>query len=198
VFFLHDVDFVDLDGILGESIPTLQQLKDEGLIRAYGTSGYGLGAAKRIIEEGGVDVVLNFSHGTLLDNTMDDVLGPPAQANDVGLVNAAAVALGALTPAVQTRADDTFLAPPGVLAAARAMVAVAQEHGVGISHLANQYAIQRSGAVTTVVGTTKLDHLRDAVAAADEPIDEELLAAVLAHRPDPATHQWDIGLPENR
>lgn len=198
LFFLHDVDFVDLDGILEESIPALLDLRAEGLVRAVGVSGYGIRAARRIIEEGDVDVVLNFAHGTLLDDTMDDALGAPAAEHGVGLLNAAAVALGALTPAVRERPDDTFLAPPAVLAAARAMLDETEGRGADLAHLANQYAIQRSGAATTVIGTTRLDHLRDAVAAAEEPIDEELLAAVLAHRPDPDSHQWDIGLPENR
>lgn len=198
ILLLHDVDFVDINGILGESIPALLQLKQEGLVRAVGASGYGLGAMTQITQEEGVDVVLSFAHGTLLENTLGDVLAPAAATNEVGLLNAAAVALGALTPAVETRDDDTFLAPPSVLKAARAMLREATDRGADISHLANQYAIQRTGAVTTVIGTTKIAHLQDAVAAADEPIDEELLAAVLAHRPDPATHQWDIGLPENR
>ena len=51
VFFLHDVDFVDIDGIAAESIDTAQDLKAEGKCRIIGTSGYGLGAAKRIILE---------------------------------------------------------------------------------------------------------------------------------------------------
>lgn len=197
VFFLHDIDFVPLDGILADSVGVLAELKREGLVRAVGTSGYALGAAARMIREADVDVVLNFSHGTLLDNTMIEVLGPPAEESGVGLLNAAAVALGALTPAVTTRPDDSFMAPDEVLRAARAMAEECRRRGVDIAHLANQYAIQRSGAATTVVGTTNSAHLRSAIDAADAPIDEELLAAVLRHRPDAASHQWDVGLPEN-
>lgn len=197
VFFLHDIDFVDLAPVLDESLAALRALKAEGKIRAFGTSGYALGAARRAIVEGDVDVVLNFAHGTLLDDSMEAALGAPARAHGVALVNAAAVALGALTPAVLARADDTFMAPSPVLAAARAMARECAARGADLAFLANQYAIQRSGTATTVVGTTKLAHLDSAVRAAETPIDEDLLAAVLRHQPDPATHQWDVGLPEN-
>jgi L-galactose dehydrogenase len=198
IFFLHDIDFVDLDGILADSIGAVQDLRAEGKCRAIGTSGYGLRAAERMIREADIDVVINFSHGTLLDNSMHDVLGQPALEGGVSLINASAVALGALTPAVETRPDDSFMAPSPVLAAARAMSAECRARGTDIAFLANQYAAQRSGTSTTIIGTTSIAHLRSAVEAATTPIDEDLLAAVLRHRPDPATHQWDVGLPENR
>lgn len=198
IFFLHDIDFVDVDGIISDSLGTLQELKDEGKIRLSGTSGYGLAAADKVILDGNVDVVLNFAHGTLLDNSMQARLGASALQRGVTLMNAAAVALGALTPAVEHRGDETFMAPREVLTAARAMAAECRRHGANIAFLANQYAIQRSGAATTVVGTTRLPHLRDAVEAATSPIDEELLRAVLKHRPNPAANQWDVGRPENR
>lgn len=198
IFFLHDIDFVNLDDILADSIDTIHQLKAEGKVRAVGTSSYGLTAAKRVIVEAGVDVVLNFAHGTLLDNTMEEALGEVARTNNVELFNAAAVALGALTPGVLTRDAAGFLAPPAVISAARAMTEICQDRGADIAFLANQYAIQRSGALSTVIGTTRLPHLRSAVEAAVTPIDEDLLSEVLQHRPRAADHQWSIGRPENR
>ena len=41
-------------------------------------------------------------------------------------------------------------------------------------------SIQRSGCATTLIGTTRQRHLDSALAAAEEPIDEDLLADVLA------------------
>jgi L-galactose dehydrogenase len=66
-----------------------------------------------------------------------------------------------------------------------------------VSFLANQYSIQRSGCATTLIGTTKQQHLDSALAAAEEPIDEDLLADVLAAvGPDRGRH-WMSGLPQN-
>ncbi|MFV0452362.1 MAG: aldo/keto reductase [Propioniciclava sp.] len=197
LFFLHDIDFVDVGPVIAEAVPTLQSLKEEGKTRAIGISGYGLGAAARIINETCVDVVLTFAHGTLLDNTLHEVLGDQARERGVGLINAAAVALGALTPAVMMRPDSSFMAPGPVLTAARSMARECQIRSADLAFLANQYAIQRSQTLATVIGTTSIPHLLSAVAAATTPIDEDLLRAVLSHRPDPAA-QWKVGLPENR
>ena len=197
VLQLHDIEFVDLDPVLTDGYTTLVELRDEGKCRAIGMTGYSIAAARRVITETDCDVVLNFAHGTLLDNSLEDELGAVARENGVALMNAAAVALGLLTPAVHRLAAEGHMAPAAVVDAALRMNAVCEAAGASISFLANQYAIQRSGAVTTVVGTTNRAHLREAVEAADAPIDEELLAAVLAERPDPAAAQWGLGLPQN-
>jgi aryl-alcohol dehydrogenase-like predicted oxidoreductase len=49
-----------------------------------------------------------------------------------------------------------------------------------VSFLANQCSIRRSGCATTGIGTAKQQHLDSALAAAEEPIDEDLLADVRA------------------
>lgn len=69
--------------------------------------------------------------------------------------------------------------------------------GADLAFLANQYSIQRADCATTVIGTRSSAHLRSAVEAATAPIDEELLAQVLALRPAPDERAWTSGLPEN-
>lgn len=197
VLQLHDIEFVDLEPVLTEGYETLLALRDEGKCRAIGMTGYSLATARRVISETDCDVFLNFGHGTLLDGSLSSSLGELARSHGVALLNAAAVALGLLTPAVRRYAAEGHMAPPVVVQAALRMSEVCEEAGASISFLANQYAIQRGGGVTTVIGTTTSAHLREAVEAATTPLDEDLLAAVLALRPDPAEAQWDIGRPEN-
>ncbi|MGA1835382.1 aldo/keto reductase [Herbiconiux sp. 11R-BC] len=197
VLQLHDIEFVDLGPVLDDGYATLLALREEGKCRAIGMTGYSLAAARRVLTETQVDVVLNFAHGTLLDNSLSDTLGDLARERGVALMNAAAVALGLLTPAITRIAAEGHMSPSGVVEAAVRMSAVCAEAGADIAFLANQYAIQRSGAITTVVGTTDVHHLRQAVEAASAPIDEDLLQAVLACRPDVAANQWALGLPEN-
>jgi L-galactose dehydrogenase len=72
-----------------------------------------------------------------------------------------------------------------------------QRHGADVSLLANQYSIQRSSCATTLIGTTKQQHINSAPAAAEEPIDEEMLADVgAAVGPDRGRHCMS-GLPQN-
>ena len=73
----------------------------------------------------------------------------------------------------------------------------AQSDGVDIAFVANQYSLQRSRCATTLIGTGKSRHLRSAVDALEEPLDEQLLAELLAMRPPVGERTWPSGLPEN-
>ncbi|SJM67375.1 aldo/keto reductase [Gulosibacter sp. 10] len=197
VFQLHDIDFVDIGPVLTEGFAELQRLKDEGKCRFIGMTGYPINTFRRVIEETDVDVVLTFGKSTLLDSSLDEQLAPVAETHGVGLMNAAAVALGLLTPGGSTVKIE-HPAPEAVQRSAQAMKELAVEKGIDIAFLANQFAIQRTRAATTVIGSRKSKHLQSAIRAADEPIDEELLAEFLALRAPADRRQWDLGLPENR
>jgi L-galactose dehydrogenase len=203
VLHLHDIEWVPLDPLFDDSMAAMQELRDAGKVRFLGVTGYALPAMERAIHETDIDVLLTFAHGTLLDDSLAERILPIAAERGVGVMNAAALALGILAPH-GTNMPGRHPAPEDVQRTAEAMRALAADRGIDLAFLANQYSIQRSGAATTVVGTAKLAHLESAVRAADTPIDEELLDAVLALRPprpkgaSAAQGQWQLGLPENR
>jgi L-galactose dehydrogenase len=143
-----------------------------------------------------LDVTLSYAHCTLLDGCLPDEVIPLADERGVGVINAAAVALGLLT---QTGPPPHIaqLVGEGILTVARRVVEACQRRGADVSFLANQYSIQRSGCATTLIGTTKQRHLDSAVAAVDEPIDEDLLADVLAAVGADRGRHWISGLPQN-
>jgi aryl-alcohol dehydrogenase-like predicted oxidoreductase len=193
---LHNVEFVDLEGPLGEAYGELVRLREAGMCRLIGMTGYPTAMTRRVIIEFDLDVALSYAHCTLLDACLTDDVLPLAQERGVGVINAAAVALGLLTQAGPPR-HIAQLVGEKICTVARRTVEVCQRHGTDVSFLANQYSIQRSGCATTVIGTTKQQHLDSALAAAEEPIDEELLADVLAAvGPDRGCH-WMSGLPQN-
>ena len=119
---------------------------------------------------------------------------PTAHANGTAVMNAAAVALGLLTPG---GLKQNVPASEAMIAASRRANDICEQRGADIAFLANQFSIQRSGCPTTVIGTTKPHHLDSAVRAAAEPIDEDLLADVLAATADVHAESWPSGLPEN-
>ena len=194
VLQLHDIEFVSLDGIFADSYGELVRLRDEGKCRFLGMTGYPLHTLRRAIAETDLDVVLNYAHFTLLNTELTDGLLPTARANGTAVINAAAVALGLLTPAGLT-ADIPV--SEAMVSASRRADRICRQHGTDIAFLANQFAIQRSGCPTTVIGTTKPHHLESAVRAAGEPIDEALLAEVLATTEDVQGESWSSGLKEN-
>ena len=68
---VHDVEFApSVDIIVEETLPALQKLKQQGLCRYIGITGYPLGPLKRIIEQSHVkiDSVLSYCRLTLNDS----------------------------------------------------------------------------------------------------------------------------------
>lgn len=196
VFQLHDIDFVPLGPVLDDAYAELVRLREEGKCRFVGMTGYSLPTTRRVLLETDVDLVLNYSHGTLLDNSLSDELAPIARDRGTGLMNAAAVSLGILTPGVLGM-EQHNIASDVSLRAAQAMARTAERHGADIAFVANQYALQRVNCDTTVVGSTNIDHLTAAASALTTPIDEELLSELLESRLSTREQQWDVGLPEN-
>ena len=84
-----------------------------------------------------------------------------------------------------------------IVRAAQRAAEICAEHGTDLAFLANQFSIQRAGAATTVIGTTKARHLDAAVTAESTAIDEELLSAVLSATADVQKLSWSSGLAEN-
>jgi L-galactose dehydrogenase len=205
VLFLHDIEFAPLDDVLTEGYEEAVRLRDSGKCRYIGVTGYSLPALKRAMTETELDVVLTYAHGTLLDDSITTELLPLADERGVGVINAAAVALGLLTRKSHWYRRDllpdgtvkrlTHPATPEILEAARAMIDLCESAGVDVSDIANQYAIQRSGSPVTLVGTASSHHLNAAVGAMTSEIDEALLAELLARRP--VNRTWPSGLLEN-
>lgn len=193
---LHDIEFVPLGPVLEDSFAELAAIRDDGLCRFVGMTGYPVPTMNRAMQETDLDVLLTYAHATLLDDSLRREVAPVAAARGVGLINAAAVSLGLLTPAGSSMGDG-HPADPVIKDAAAAMVALCADRGVDVAFVANQYAIQRSGCATTLIGTGKSRHLRSAVDAVEAELDDELVADLLALRPAPADQTWSSGLPEN-
>lgn len=194
---LHDVEFVDMEPVLTDSYAELVALRDEGKCRFIGMTGYPMATLQRVIGQTDVDVVLSYAHSTLLDQCLGERLLPLAAEKGVGVINAAAVSLGLLTPGPLKITGIDHPAEPDVVNAAEAVKAICAARGVDVSFLANQFSIQRSGAATTVIGTVNPTHLESAVSAVDTPIDEDLLTEVLAATAAVRHHDWINGRPEN-
>jgi aryl-alcohol dehydrogenase-like predicted oxidoreductase len=194
IFQLHDIEFVDLGPLLTDSYAELVKLRDEGKCRYIGMTGYPMKTLRRAAEETNIDTMLSYCHFTLLNTQLADELRPICEANGVGLFNAAAVHLGLLTNA-GLRID----APAGedIKEVANNVVKLCREQGVDPAFLANQFAIQRSQTVSTVIGTTKVRHLDAAIDAAEITIDDDLLTAVLVETAPVRNSSWLSGLREN-
>ena len=196
ILLLHDVEFVDLSVPFGEGYEELCRIRDEGLCRFIGYSGYPLLTMRRAMLEQEIDVLLTYAKGTLLDDSIRTELAPIADQHDVGLINAAAMALGLLAPG-PPRIVKGHPATTAIRASADRMRSHCKRRDVDLTFLANQYAIRASGCATTLVGTRSLAHLEAAIEAAEAPLDPTLIEELIALRPLEPERQWRSGLPEN-
>jgi L-galactose dehydrogenase len=196
IFQLHDIEYANLDQVIADSYAELVRLRDEGKCRYIGMTGYPTAALRTAITATDLDVVLSYAHYTLLDSCLATKLLPVARRRGVGVINAAALALGLLTRG-GTRMGTEHPAGERIRSAARRAVDVCVRRGADVAWLANQYSIQRSGCASTVVGTVNPTHLDAAVAAVGAPIDEDLLAEVLDATAPVRNQCWLSGLPEN-
>lgn len=195
IFQLHDIEFANLDSVFNDAYPELVKLRGEGKCRFVGMTGYPMHTLRRAVRETALDTVLSYAHFTLLNTQLASDLLPTCEERGTAVMNAAAVSLGLLTTSGTNFAHHP--ANKAIKVAANSARQACMERGVDIGFLANQFAIQRSHCLTTVIGTTKESHLDSAIRAADEPIDEELLAEVLARTEHVRNLSWPSGRPEN-
>ncbi|MBT3342851.1 MAG: aldo/keto reductase [Gemmatimonadetes bacterium] len=189
----HDIDFVPLDQIVEESLPALRRLQEQGKTRFVGITGFPLKVYRYVLDRTSVDTVLSFCHYTLQDTSFSTLV-PYLNERGVGIINASPLGMGLLTESGPNRGHP---ATDEIKAACAEAVAYCVEHGKDIARLALQFGLANPDFATTLVGTTRPEHLTKNVAWLDSDMDEELLAQVGKILAPAKDHTWSRGLPEN-
>ena len=136
---VHDVEFApSVDIIVEETLPALQELKQKGLCRYIGITGYPLGPIKRIIEQSHVkiDSVLSYCRLTLNDSSLINDF-EFFKSRGVPIINASAVSMGLLT---ETGVQDWHPAGDEIKNACSAALRYCADQGVDITRLAVNYS----------------------------------------------------------
>lgn len=177
----HDIEFGDLDQIVSETIPALQQLKAQGLVRHIGITGLPLGALTYVLDRvppGTVESVMSYCHYCLNDTSLERSI-PYFQSKGVAVVNASPLSMGLLTP---QGPPVWHPAPPELKRRAKEAAELAAARGTDLPTLGLGFALRNKDICSTFVGmyTTRLvdASLKTAYdtfglgAAADAPADE--------------------------
>jgi L-galactose dehydrogenase len=193
IVLCHDIEFVNLDPIVEETLPALRKQVEKGKVRFIGVSGYPMKMFQTILARAEIDVILTYNHYTL-QNDMALELVPICQDKGVGLMNAAPFSARLLTNAPL---PDWHKAPPHVREAVKKASDHCQAQGVDIAQLALQFSVANPGFTTCVTGSANPQRVSQWVNWAAEPLDQQLLAEVLAILKP--VHNWFYieGLPEN-
>ena len=194
IFLAHDIEFESRSRILGETLPALRKLKEQGKIRAFGITAYPLELLREVAEEGEVDVVLSYCHHNLLNTRMAAVLGPLARERGIGLVNASALHMGVLT---QAGPPAWHPAHEDVLMAARACVEFCSTRGLDIADLALGFALSGDLVASTLVGMRTEAEVLANVRTLHNPPAAALVVEVRRQLAPVLDREWSSGLPDN-
>jgi L-galactose dehydrogenase len=193
IMLCHDLEFVEMSQIVEETLPALRKIQRQGKVRFVGVSGYPMKMFQYVLDRTDLDVILSYNHYTL-QNTMLADLVPYLQSRGVGIMNAAPFAARLLTNATLPswhKATDHV----------RRVVRQAADHcatrGVDVAQLAVQYSVANKDLATCIVGSANPENVRNWAKWIELPIDQQLLAEVLAILKP--IHNWCYveGRPEN-
>lgn len=139
VLQVHDVEFApSLDVIIDETLPALQKLKEQGLCRYIGITGYPLGPLKEVIKRSPVrvDSVLTYCRLTLNDSSLRNDF-EFFRAKGVSIINASSVGMGLLT-----KAGVQYWHPASseIKQACSAALHYCEDQGVDIGRIATNYS----------------------------------------------------------
>ena len=189
----HDIEFVNMQQIVDETLPALRKVQAQGKVRFVGFSGYPMKIFRFIIDQVPVDTVLSYNNYTL-QNTRFAELIPYLKEKGVGIMSAGPFSARLLT---QAPVPDWLKEPEEVKAAARKAAEHCAAKGVDIAKLALQFALGNPDITTTVAGSANPDNIRKWARWVEEPIDRELLREVLEIF-EPVKNIGHVeGLPEN-
>jgi len=193
IFLLHDIEFVDLDYVLAESLPCLEALKKEGRIRYFGVTGYPLQSVQKIVQHYPLDCVLSYCRYALHDTSLLSIT-ELLQQQDVGIINASPTAMGLLT---DRGAPEWHPADRTLIDCCRRAQQLCSEQGVNITQVAMQFAVGHQSIASTLVGTANPQNLRNNLDWIDQPINEVLVAEIRAIFAPCAGSVWASGMDEN-
>lgn len=193
IMFCHDIEFVNMQQIVDETLPALRKEQEKGKVGAIGVSGYPMKMFQFILDQTDLDVVLSYNHYTL-QNTMYGDLVPYLKEKGVGVLNAAPFSARLLTNAPL---PPWHKATPLVRETAAKAAKHCDAAGTDIAQLALQFSIANPEMTTCVTGSANPDRVRQWADWANQPLDQTLLKEVqeiLA-----PIHNWFYieGRPEN-
>ena len=171
----HDIEFVEMQQIVNETLPALRKLRDQGKARFIGFSGYPQKIFRFICDQTDVDCVLSYNQYTLQNTRFADETVPYLKAKGVGVMNAGPFSARLLTNAPL---PHWLKEPEEVKAAARSAADLCAKKGSDIAKLALQFSCENPDITTTVAGSANPENIRKWAQWLSEPIDQELLREV--------------------
>lgn len=177
IILCHDIEFVDIQQIIDETLPALRKVQQAGKVRYVGFSGYPQKIFRRVCDAADVDCVLSYNQYTLQNTRFLDETVPYLKDKGVGVMSAGPFSARLLTNAPL---PEWLKEPEEVKQAARKAAELCQSQGVDIAQLALQFSIAHPDITTTIAGSANPNNIRKWVEWSEQPMDPQLLEQVQA------------------
>lgn len=174
ILYVHDPDD-HVDQAIAEAIPTLVELREQGVVTAIGAGMNQWQAPLRMVRETPIDVVMLAGRWTLLDRTGRELLDECAQ-RGVSVVAAAPYNSGLLSRP-RPAAGTTFNYQPAdaaLVAEAHRLADVCESFGVPLPAAAVQFPLRHPAVASVVAGTRDPGQVAEAVARLAAPVPDPL------------------------
>ena len=183
LLLVHDPDEHEREA-LDCAFPALDELRSQGVIRAYGAGMNQSAMLSRFVRETDLDVVMCAGRYTLLDPSAAADLLPAAEERGVQVVVAAVFNSGLLaTERPLAGARFNYGEPPADLVARVNRIAdLAAAYGVTVPQLAAQFPLRHSAVSTVVLGADTPAQVSANTRLLDAPVPEDLWAELAESR----------------
>jgi L-galactose dehydrogenase len=193
ILFLHDIEFGDMNQIVEEALPALDELKKQGKIRFAGISGLPLSVFRQVLSRKSVDAILSYCHYSLNDNSLADLL-PEIRPTGTGLINASPLSMGLLSG---NELPSWHPATTLIRRTCKEAYEYCASKGWSLPKLAIQFSVSNGEIPTTLVSTAKPENIRTNVGYALEPMDKEIIQEILDVLKPAQRLSWPSGRLEN-
>jgi D-threo-aldose 1-dehydrogenase len=173
IVYLHDPDWENLEAqALATAFPTLRELQEQGVIKAFGTGMNQWEMMHRFMQEIALDVVLLAGRYTLLDQCALETFMPYCELHNTSVVvggpyNSGILAADDLNDSVWFNYDK---APQEWLDKARRIRTICKQHGVSHKAAALQFPLAHPAVVSVIPGAADVAQLQENVALMSETI----------------------------
>ena len=192
---VHDIEFGSIDQIIGETLPAMRRLQEQGKVRFIGVTGYWPGLLARVARSTQLDTVLNYCHDNLLMNDMDTHLSASCHELGIGLMNASPLHMGLLGGGT---VPSWHPAPESVKTAATEVVRVCRSHGVSPATVALRACLDNAFVASTFMGFSSAQQVDDALEALRFKPSDDLIQTIAEIVAPVYNQTWKSGLPQNQ
>jgi D-threo-aldose 1-dehydrogenase len=174
--YLHDPEHESYEHMMAPRGPVeaLMAFKDEGIIGHVGVAGGPIDLMIRFVETGLFEAVITHNRYTLVDRAAEPLLDIAAECG-VAALNAAPYGSGILAKGPDAYARYEYReAPQGMVEQVRAIEGACREFGVPLAAAALQFSLRDPRVISTIVGISRPERVRQTLELAAYPIPDEL------------------------